>query len=60
MKEQGKAFMNRSAVGNFFPTPYSMTEQLFTVETFDKNGSVLEPACGQGHMVDILKKRFKK
>ncbi len=55
----GKAFMNRSADGNFFPTPYSMTEQLFEVETFDFSASVLEPACGHGHMVKVLKNKFK-
>ncbi len=55
----GKAFMNRSTDSNCFPTPYSMTEQLLEKEHFDCSGSVLEPACGDGHMVKVLKRKFK-
>jgi len=58
-KETGKAFMNRSAGHNIFPTPYSMTEQFLENEIFDYTGSVLEPACGMGHMVRVLDKKFK-
>jgi hypothetical protein len=37
-----------------YSTPYSMTEQLLEVEQFD--GTILEPACGQGAIVKVIHK----
>lgn len=39
---------------DFYPTPPKATEALFRVERFE--GNVLEPACGDGVMSDIIKK----
>lgn len=39
---------------DFYSTPSWATEALFMVETF--NGSVLEPAAGDGAMVEVIKK----
>ena len=39
---------------DFYETPYSMTERLLTRERFGK--SVLEPACGNGAIVNVLAK----
>lgn len=58
-EEKGKAFIHSSADGDFFPTPYSMTRQFLEREYFDYSGSVLEPACGGGHMSKILKEKFR-
>ncbi|MGL1659540.1 hypothetical protein ACSTH1_23845, partial [Vibrio parahaemolyticus] len=38
---------------NFYPTPPEATRALLSVETFD--GSIWEPACGKGHIADVLK-----
>jgi hypothetical protein len=38
---------------DFYETPYSMTRQLLAVETFPSH--ILEPACGNGAIVRILK-----
>ena len=38
---------------DFYETPYSITEQLLEVEDF--TGSILEPACGNGAILKILK-----
>lgn len=58
--DKGKAYGHRSAEGNYFPTPYSMTEQLFEVEKFSRFATVLEPACGYQHMTRVLEKKFRK
>jgi hypothetical protein len=39
---------------DFYPTPTNATEALFRVEKFE--GNVLEPACGDGAMSEIIKK----
>lgn len=39
---------------DFYQTPYSMTQQLLENESF--NGSIFEPASGDGAIVKILKK----
>ena len=36
----------------FYPTPPEATRALLSVETFD--GSIWEPACGQGHIAKVL------
>lgn len=41
---------------DFYETPYSMTEQLLSAEKFPKEWVVLEPACGQGAIVKVLRK----
>jgi hypothetical protein len=41
---------------DFYQTPYSITEQLLEHEKFDYNRSILEPACGDGAIVKIIKK----
>jgi len=41
---------------DFFPTPPSMTGQLFEKEKFE--GNVLEPACGEGHMVRVIQENY--
>lgn len=37
-----------------YATPHSMTEALFKIEKFE--GEVLEPACGEGHMAEVISK----
>lgn len=44
--------------GDFYETPYSMTEQLLEHEKFDYKKLVLEPACGKGAITKILKNNF--
>ncbi|HSA75407.1 MAG TPA: hypothetical protein VLE21_04395 [Candidatus Nitrosocosmicus sp.] len=39
---------------DYYQTPYSITEQLLEREKL--NGSILEPACGQGAIVKVLMK----
>ncbi len=41
---------------DFYQTPYSMTEQLLSVEKF--YGSILEPASGDNAIIDILSKYY--
>jgi len=43
---------------DFYQTPYSLTEQLFENEVFHQTCSVLEPACGEGAIVKVLRKHF--
>lgn len=40
------------AAFEFYPTPPEATRALLSVETFD--GSIWEPACGQGHISKVL------
>jgi len=40
--------------GDFYETPYSITEQLLEVEQFPNSPVVLEPACGKGAMAEVL------
>ena len=39
---------------NKYSTPISMTESLMSREKFD--GIVYEPSCGDGAMIDVIKK----
>ena len=41
---------------DFYATPYETTRALLQVETI--RGSILEPACGQGHISKILKEFY--
>jgi hypothetical protein len=43
---------------DFYPTPPQATEALLRMECF--NGSILEPACGDGAISKILVREFKK
>lgn len=56
---KGKAFMNRSADGNFFETPYSMTDQFMEREKFKYNSTCIEPACGNGAISKRIRPYFK-
>lgn len=46
-----KIHPNRAAY-EFYPTPPEATLALLTAETFD--GSIWEPACGEGHIAKVL------
>jgi hypothetical protein len=52
----GKACAHKSnRINDNLPTPYSMTEQLMENEKFDYDKSLLEPCCGEGAVLKILK-----
>ena len=38
---------------NFYPTPREATLALLSAESFE--GSIWEPACGKGHIAEVLK-----
>lgn len=44
----------RNIADNFYPTPPEATRALLSVETFD--GSIWEPACGEGHIAKVLER----
>lgn len=46
-------YSQKRAKGDFYPTPPHATEALLSVEKFE--GTILEPACGQGHISKVLK-----
>lgn len=53
---KGKNFSLNSTKRNkndYYQTPYSMTRQLLEVENFE--GKILEPSCGAGAIVKVLK-----
>jgi hypothetical protein len=39
---------------DFYQTPYSITQQLLDNVYFSKEGSILEPSCGNGAIVKVL------
>lgn len=43
----------RDIEDNFYPTPPEATRALLSVECFE--GDIWEPACGQGHIAEVLK-----
>lgn len=45
--------IDRMVSANFYPTPKEATLALLSVEAFE--GSIWEPACGEGHIADVLK-----
>ena len=52
-------FKNRQAEKtgrDFFQTPPAITEKLLEVENLERNETILEPACGNGAIVDVLRK----
>ena len=53
---KGKNFSlksNKRNKNDYYQTPYSMTRQLLEVENFE--GKILEPCCGAGAIVKVLK-----
>ena len=44
--------------GDLYETPYSMTDQLLKTEFFNEHSLILEPACGKGSIVAVLKDNF--
>jgi hypothetical protein len=59
MKQPGKCYsccnQGQRNQADFYQTPYSMTEQLFEIETFDPKGIISDPACGKMAIVKIIK-----
>lgn len=58
----GKNFSRNNASGkrkesDNYPTPYALTWEFLQADkaNWDTNGSIYEPACGEGRMVTILK-----
>ncbi|EAJ2917389.1 hypothetical protein DFW84_09670 [Campylobacter coli] len=57
---KGKNFSlnsNKRNKNDYYQTPYSMTKQLLEFENFD--GKILEPSCGAGAIVKVLKDHSK-
>ncbi|EMV9620173.1 hypothetical protein AADV15_001618 [Campylobacter coli] len=57
---KGKNFSlnsNKRNKNDYYQTPYGMTKQLLEVENFE--GKILEPSCGAGAIVKVLRD-FKK
>ena len=50
---------NRNA-SDYYQTPYSLTEKLLNREYFDKNKTILEPCCGNGAILKVLKENNYK
>ena len=50
---RGTRNIDRHVSANFYPTPPEATRALLSVEDF--RGSVWEPACGKGHIAEVLK-----
>lgn len=60
MKDKGKNFSCNNVNGqrrknDFYSTPFSMTQQLLDREDFTGSISILEPACGEGAILKVLK-----
>lgn len=41
--------------GDYYPTPYSITQQFIDLNLIHKESSILEPCCGEGYMSMVLK-----
>lgn len=41
---------------DFYPTPPEVTQALLDILTLPKGTTVWEPACGEGHMVEVMTK----
>jgi hypothetical protein len=50
---RGTRDIDRHVSANFYPTPREATLALLSVESFE--GSIWEPACGKGHIAEVLK-----
>ena len=58
--KKGKNFSTNNATGkrrksDFYETPYSITRKFLSVEKFDYDLTICEPACGAGAIVKVLK-----
>ena len=49
---------NKRKKSDFYETPYSITNHLLNVESFDTNFTVCEPACGNGAITKVLKSKW--
>lgn len=63
--QKGKNFSTNNATGkrkasDFYETPYSITEHLLKVESFCPTLSVCEPAQGNGAIVQVLLKYWRR
>jgi hypothetical protein len=59
MNKKGKSFIQRKQrLSDNYYTPYSITEQLLENERFDYNKIVLDPACGNDAIKEILDSKF--
>ena len=57
---KGKNFSlnsNKRNKNDYYQTPYGMTRQLLEVENFE--GKILEPSCGAGAIVKVLRDHNK-
>ncbi len=58
-KKKGKCYSKvnkgQRKESDFYQTPYSMTKQLLDNEFFSRDAWVLEPACGNGAILKVLK-----
>lgn len=57
---KGKNFSTNNVSGkrrksDFYETPYSITQQFLEYNLIDKNNKILEPSCGDGAIVKVLK-----
>ena len=64
MSKKGKNFScnnvsKKRKKSDFYETPYSMTRQFINGEYFNKELTVLEPSCGEGAILKILKENWK-
>lgn len=62
---KGKNFSCNNATGlrrksDFYETPFSLTKLLLENEDFSKCSTILEPACGNGAIVHVLKQQGLK
>ena len=58
--KKGKNFSTNNSTGkrrksDFYETPYSITRKFLSVEDFDYNLTICEPACGAGAIVKVLR-----
>jgi len=57
---KGKDYARKKSNHDNYNTPRPLTWELLKLGLFDYNRSVLEPACGQGAIVEELKQHFHK
>lgn len=50
----GKAFYKRTE-SDYYPTPPEATQALLDFLCIDKKAVIWEPACGQGHMTQVMR-----
>jgi len=56
---KGDILANRSAMDRskteFYPTPHEVTLALLKYLEISKNSTIWEPACGEGHMAEVMR-----